>query len=145
MGMFICQWCVAQASQLAVEDPAEGSMRLEVSGLEVRCSFCGKEARQVRHLVASGLSGRLVAVWPGRSDLRRVPGPVRGNPGRHLILTAPGGVSWRGPIQGVDDVPCRDLQLAPQLFEHSGGFVSGRVVGRCLGLAAPVDFERTAP
>jgi hypothetical protein len=46
MGMFICQWCVAQASQLAVEDPAEGSMRLEVSGLEVRCSFCGKEAWQ---------------------------------------------------------------------------------------------------
>ena len=87
-------------------------------------------------LVASGLAGRLVAVWPGRSDLRRVPGPVRGNPGRHLILTAPGGVSWRGPIQGVDDVPCRDLQLAPQLFEHSGGFVSGHVVGRCLGLAA---------
>jgi hypothetical protein len=46
MGMFICQWCVAQASELAVEHRAEGSMRLEVSGLEVRCSFCGKEACQ---------------------------------------------------------------------------------------------------
>jgi hypothetical protein len=145
MGMFICQWCVAQASQLAVEDPAEGSMRLEVSGLEVRCSFCGKEAWQGCSWSPAGWRGAWWQFWPGRSDLRRVPGPVRGNPGRHLILTAPGGVSWRGPIQGVDDVPCRDLQLAPQLFEHSGGFVSGRVVGRCLGLAAPVDFERTAP
>jgi ATP-dependent protease Clp ATPase subunit len=31
-------------------------MRLEPSGSEGRCSFCGKEARKVRHLVASRLS-----------------------------------------------------------------------------------------
>ena len=29
---------------------------MEPPGLEARCSFCGKEARKVRHLVASGLS-----------------------------------------------------------------------------------------
>ena len=59
-GVFICERCVAQASGLAagavVEGRAAGSMLLEASGSEVRCSFCGKEARQVRHLVASGLS-----------------------------------------------------------------------------------------
>jgi ATP-dependent Clp protease ATP-binding subunit ClpX len=31
-------------------------MRLEPPESEVRCSFCGKQARQVRHLVAGGLS-----------------------------------------------------------------------------------------
>jgi ClpX C4-type zinc finger len=31
-------------------------MRLEAPGSQVRCSFCGKQARKVRHLVASGLS-----------------------------------------------------------------------------------------
>jgi ClpX C4-type zinc finger len=59
-GVFICDRCVAHASGLAagraVEDRAEGPMGLEPSGSEVRCSFCGKEARQVRHLVASGLA-----------------------------------------------------------------------------------------
>ena len=59
-GVFICDRCVGQATQRSggpvVEGRAEGSMRLEPSGSEVRCSFCGKEARKVRHLVASGLS-----------------------------------------------------------------------------------------
>jgi ClpX C4-type zinc finger len=58
-GVFICDRCVMQATRLPagpVDDRAEGPMRLEPPGSEVRCSFCGKEARKVRHLVASGLS-----------------------------------------------------------------------------------------
>ena len=59
-GVFICERCVAHASGLAVgaqvEDRAEAPMLLEASGSEVRCGFCGKQARQVRHLVASGLA-----------------------------------------------------------------------------------------
>jgi hypothetical protein len=59
-GVYICDRCVAQATQLsagaAVEGQAEGPMRLEPSGSEAQCSFCGLEARKVRHLVASGLS-----------------------------------------------------------------------------------------
>jgi hypothetical protein len=58
--VFICDRCVMQATRLAagpaVEDQAEGSMRLEPPGSEAKCSFCGKEARKVRHLVASGLT-----------------------------------------------------------------------------------------
>jgi len=58
--VFICERCVAHASGLAagaaVQDRAEGPMLLEPSGSEATCSFCGKEARQVRHLVASGLA-----------------------------------------------------------------------------------------
>jgi hypothetical protein len=58
--VFICDRCVNQATRLAagaaVEDQAEGRMRLEPSGSEARCSFCGKEARKVGHVVASGLS-----------------------------------------------------------------------------------------
>jgi ClpX C4-type zinc finger len=58
--LFICDRCAVQATRLAagaaVEDPAEGSMRLEPAGSEARCSFCDKEARKVRHLVISGLS-----------------------------------------------------------------------------------------
>jgi hypothetical protein len=59
--VFICDRCVVQATRLAA-DPAvddlrvEGPMRLEPPGSEVRCSFCNREARKVRHLVASGLS-----------------------------------------------------------------------------------------
>jgi hypothetical protein len=60
-GVFICDRCVAGATRLAagavIEDQAEAPMLVEPSGSEVRCSFCGKEARQVRHLVASGLAG----------------------------------------------------------------------------------------
>jgi hypothetical protein len=60
-GVFICERCVAQASRLspgaAAQGRAEGPMRLEPSGSEVRCSFCGKQARQVGFLVASGLAG----------------------------------------------------------------------------------------
>jgi ATP-dependent protease Clp ATPase subunit len=59
-GVFICDRCVVQATRLAagpaVEGQADGSMRLEAPGSQVRCSFCGKQARKVRHLVASGLS-----------------------------------------------------------------------------------------
>jgi ClpX C4-type zinc finger len=59
-GVFICDRCVLQVTRLAagaaVEGQAEGSMRLESPGSDARCSFCGKEARKVRHLVASGLA-----------------------------------------------------------------------------------------
>jgi hypothetical protein len=34
-------------------------MQLEPSESQVRCSFCGKQARQVRHLIASGLAAAL--------------------------------------------------------------------------------------
>jgi hypothetical protein len=59
--VFICDRCVVQATRLAaapaVDDlRVEGSMRLEPPMSVVRCSFCGREARTVRHLVASGLS-----------------------------------------------------------------------------------------
>ena len=57
--VFICDRCVIQATRLAtgpaVEGRAEGSLRLEPPGAEARCSFCGQEARKVRHLVAGGL------------------------------------------------------------------------------------------
>jgi ribosomal protein S14 len=59
-GVFICDRCVGQATRLAagaaVEGQAEGSMRLEPPGSQARCSFCGEEAGEVRHLVASGLA-----------------------------------------------------------------------------------------
>jgi hypothetical protein len=58
--VFICDRCVMQATRLAagsaVEGQAEGSLRLEPPESQAKCSFCGLEARQVRHLVASGLS-----------------------------------------------------------------------------------------
>jgi hypothetical protein len=57
-GVFICDRCVVQATRLAagpaVEDQAEGPMGLEPPGSQARCSFCGEEAGEVRHLVASG-------------------------------------------------------------------------------------------
>jgi ClpX C4-type zinc finger len=60
-GVFICERCVVQATRLAagvaVDDlRVEGSMRLEPAGSEARCSFCNREAGEVRHLVASGLA-----------------------------------------------------------------------------------------
>ena len=60
-GLSICDRCVAQATRLsiggvAVEDWGEAPMRLEASGSEVRCSFCGKEARRVGFLVAGELA-----------------------------------------------------------------------------------------
>jgi hypothetical protein len=59
-GVFICDRCVMQVTRLpagpAVEGQADGSMRLEPPGSQAKCSFCGKEARKVRHLVASGLA-----------------------------------------------------------------------------------------
>ena len=60
-GVFICERCVAQATRLSAEAPvegwSEGSMRLEASESEARCSFCGKGARQGVRLVAGGLAG----------------------------------------------------------------------------------------
>jgi hypothetical protein len=57
-GLYICERCVAAAAGLAagaaVQDPARAGMRLEPAGSEVRCSFCGREARLVRHLVGGG-------------------------------------------------------------------------------------------
>ena len=59
-GVFVCERCVAQAARLAagasIDDRAEAPMVLEPPESAVRCSFCGKQARQVRHLVASGLA-----------------------------------------------------------------------------------------
>jgi pyrimidine deaminase RibD-like protein len=59
-GVFICDRCVVQATRLAagpaVEGEAEGLLRLEAPGSEARCSFCNREARKMRHLVASGRS-----------------------------------------------------------------------------------------
>jgi hypothetical protein len=59
-GLFICDRCVVQATRLSagqvVEDQAEGSMRLESPTSEAKCSFCGKQARRVGFLVASGLA-----------------------------------------------------------------------------------------
>jgi hypothetical protein len=58
-GVFICERCVAQASRLAADakvDRAEAPMLVEPSGSQAKCSFCGKQARQVRRLVASGLA-----------------------------------------------------------------------------------------
>jgi hypothetical protein len=58
--VFICERCVARATRLsagaAVEGQAAVPMVLEAPGSEVKCSFCGKETGQVRHLVASGLA-----------------------------------------------------------------------------------------
>jgi hypothetical protein len=58
-GVCICDRCVVQATRLspgqAVEGQVEGAMRLEPSGSEAQCSFCGKDARQGVFLVAGGL------------------------------------------------------------------------------------------
>jgi hypothetical protein len=58
--VFICDPCVLQATRLAagaaVEGKVEGPLRLEPPGSQDRCSFCGEEAGEVRHLVASGLA-----------------------------------------------------------------------------------------
>jgi hypothetical protein len=57
--VFICDRCVMQVTRLAtgsaVEGQAERSMWLEPPESQAKCSFCGLEAKQVRHLVASGL------------------------------------------------------------------------------------------
>jgi hypothetical protein len=59
-GVFICERCVGHASRLAtdaaVDDRAEAPMLVEPSGSQATCSFCGKQARQVRRMVASGLA-----------------------------------------------------------------------------------------
>jgi hypothetical protein len=58
--VFVCDRCVLQATRLAagsvVEGQVAGPLRLEAPGSQARCSFCNLEARQVRHLVASGLA-----------------------------------------------------------------------------------------
>jgi hypothetical protein len=59
-GVFVCDRCVVDASRLAagaaVNDRVEPPMLLEPASSQARCSFCGKQARQVRRLVASGLA-----------------------------------------------------------------------------------------
>jgi ClpX C4-type zinc finger len=58
-GVFICERCVVLASRLGANasgDRAEAPMLAEPPGSQARCSFCGKQARRVRHLVASGLA-----------------------------------------------------------------------------------------
>jgi hypothetical protein len=58
--LFICDRCVVHASRLAagvaVDDRSEVPLGVEPSDSRFKCSFCGKQARQVRHLVASGLA-----------------------------------------------------------------------------------------
>jgi hypothetical protein len=58
--VFICDRCVMQVTRLAagpaVEGQAEGLLRLEPPKSEARCSFCNREARKMRHLIASGRS-----------------------------------------------------------------------------------------
>jgi hypothetical protein len=60
-GVFICDRCVAQATRVSAgpagEGWVEGLLRLEGSGSEARCSFCGKDARQGVRLVAGRLPG----------------------------------------------------------------------------------------
>ena len=60
-GVCICGRCVTRARRLGAGGPVEAGveapLRLEPSGSEVRCGFCGKEAAQVRFLAASGLAG----------------------------------------------------------------------------------------
>jgi hypothetical protein len=66
-GVFICERCVRQATRLSAGAPveglaegwAEGRLRLEPSGSEARCSFCGKFRRQVPFLVSGGPAGAL--------------------------------------------------------------------------------------
>jgi hypothetical protein len=60
-GVCICDRCVIHARRLGagapVEDRMDAPLRLEPSGSEVRCGFCGKQAGQARFLAASGLAG----------------------------------------------------------------------------------------
>lgn len=60
-GVFICDRCVVHAFRLdatgSVDDRAEAPMLLEPSGSGARCSFCGRQARQVRREVISGVVG----------------------------------------------------------------------------------------
>jgi ClpX C4-type zinc finger len=58
-GLCICDACVARASRLAsgaaAVDQAAVALRLEGPGSAAKCSFCGKQARRVQHLVASSV------------------------------------------------------------------------------------------
>jgi single-strand DNA-binding protein len=89
--LFVCDRCVVQATRLAaggaVEDQTAGSMRLEASGSEVRCSFCGKQARKARHLVALVFSDgryllRLAGGAPPGWIVPTTPIPMSSRPGR---------------------------------------------------------------
>jgi ATP-dependent protease Clp ATPase subunit len=44
-------------------------MVLEAPESAVKCSFCGKETRQVRHLVTSGLAGTLAGKFGDRARI----------------------------------------------------------------------------
>jgi hypothetical protein len=64
-GVFICDRCVAAARALAAgaaDERAQAPLAVEPAGSGSCCSFCGKEAGQVRRLVA----GRLAAASGGK-------------------------------------------------------------------------------
>jgi hypothetical protein len=71
--VFICERCMPRAVRLsagsAVEGLADVPMLLEPSGSRVRCSFCGKDTRQVRHLVTSGLAETLAGRFGDRARI----------------------------------------------------------------------------
>jgi ClpX C4-type zinc finger len=60
-GVSICDRCVAQATRLSVGAAGgrrtAGPMRLEPSGSQASCSFCGKQVRRVRRVVTAGRPG----------------------------------------------------------------------------------------
>jgi hypothetical protein len=69
-GLCICERWVAQAAGLAAGAadgaPAEAPMLLEPPGSEAACGFCGRPARQARHLVASGRRAAAPGGKPGQ-------------------------------------------------------------------------------
>jgi ClpX C4-type zinc finger len=87
-GVFICDRCVIQATRLtagpAVDDRAEGAMRLEPPGSEAPVQLLRPGGPE------GALPGRQRAVGACRQvrrpapDLRQVPGRVPGDPGRDL-------------------------------------------------------------
>jgi transcription elongation factor Elf1 len=60
-GVFICDQCAAHVTRLSpnapLDDRVDAPMRLEPPDSQFKCSFCGKQARQVGFLAASGLAG----------------------------------------------------------------------------------------
>lgn len=73
-GVFICERCVDDASDLTAQRPVEtASSPLKLATEDsAACSFCGKASRQVAHIVAG----------PQALILRRVRGPVSRDPRR---------------------------------------------------------------
>ena len=89
LGVFICQRCVVQATRLsagaAVERQVEGPMRLEPPGSEAPPVQLlrpgGPEGAAPGRQRAVGGCGQVRRAAP---DLRQVPGPLPGDPGRDL-------------------------------------------------------------